>query len=414
MKIIFIVAIYPPEREPSAVMAKEIAEHLRDLGHDVTIICPFPNRPKGKIFPEFRRSPKQVFDENGVKVIRVGTWLLGPDRKLRDRIMEGFSFGLSSSVALLLDGPCDVLLLESWPIFGQLPAVLTAKSFGIPVVNYIKDIYPDAAIAAGIVAKSSISARILEKLDSLICNICVQNVLISEGMEDIYTKKRGMLKDKFTICWDWLDLSEMKPINAGDSWRREMGLSPEDFVCMYAGTFGLASGVSTLLDVADLVREREQIKIVCIGDGVLREKLQREKIRRNLCNFLVLPFQPRERVPEVQCSADVMILTSSPEMGSSSIPSKFITYLAIGNPTICAVARTSDIGRTVEENDIGRVVKPGVPNELAAAILELEQMEKKKRMEIGARARHVALSRYSIETALENITEILCRAAQKQ
>ena len=414
MKIAFIVAIYPPEREPSAVMAKEIAEHLTSLGHDVTIICPFPNRPKGQIFEGFKRSLKRAFDEDGVRVIRVGTWLLGPERKLLDRVLEGVTFGVASSIVLLLDRRCDVLLLESWPIFGQLPAALAAKAFGIPAVNYIKDIFPDAAVAAGILEKDSLLGRVFERVDSFICNSCVQNVVISEGMEDIFVKKRGLAQDKFTICWDWLDLSSMKPVDAGSKWREEVGLEAEHFVCMYAGTFGLASGVEVLLDVAERVRERERVRVVCIGDGVLREKLAAEKEKRGLDNFLVLPFQPRERVPEVQSSADAMILTSSPEMGLSSIPSKFITYLAMGNPAICSVAEASDIGRTVTGQEIGRVVTPGDADELAAAILDLEQIDVKELTAMGERARHVALSRYSIESALESITSILESAARRR
>ncbi len=414
MKISFIVAIYPPEREPSSVMAKEIAEYLKGLGHDVTIICPFPNRPKGEVFEGFERSFRQVFDEDGVRVIRVGTWLLGPERKIFDRVMEGCTFGVASSLVLLLDRRCDVLLSESWPIFGQFPTALAAKIFGIPVVNYIKDIFPEAAIAAGILRKGSFTARLFEKIDSFICNSAVQNVVISEGMEDVFTKGRGLSKDKFTICWDWLDLSAMKPVDVGASWRNEVGLDADDFVCMYAGTFGLASGVEVLLDVAERVRERKRVRIVCIGDGVLKEKLEEEKEKRGLDNFLVLPFQPRERVPEVQSSADAMILTSSPEMGLSSIPSKFITYLAMGNPTICSVAEASDIGRTVLGQEIGLVVPPGDANALAEAILELETLDDDELKSMGERARSVALSRYSIESALESITEILRKAARRQ
>jgi glycosyltransferase involved in cell wall biosynthesis len=183
---------------------------------------------------------------------------------------------------------------------------------------------------------------------------------------------------------------------------------------MYAGTFGLASGVEILLDVAESVKERHRIRIVCIGDGVRRKELLAEKERRSLTNFLVLPFQPRERLSEVQSSADVMILTSSPDMGLSSIPSKFITYLAVGKPVICSIDAASDIGKTVTEQNLGRVVAPGNAKTLADAIVDLEQMEARLLVEMGERARQVALSRYSADSALKKIVGILSQAAQKQ
>jgi colanic acid biosynthesis glycosyl transferase WcaI len=411
MNIMFIVALYPPEGEPTAVMAKQISEHLVSRGHSVTVVCPFPNRPHGEIYPGYKRRWMSVSSEKGVRVIRVMTWLIGRKRTFINRFLENVSFGLTSSLKVLGNRP-DLIFLETWPIFAQVPVMSCAKLFNIPVINYIKDIYPEAAIAGGIISPDSLVSKILKYTDTAICKNSWQNIVISNTMYDYYIKSRGVDSSKMRIFWDWLDLSFIHPVQAGSAWRREVGLNESDFVCMFSGTMGHASGVDILVDTAGLLREYKKIKIVCIGEGVLKEHIISEKARRKLDNLLVLPFQPRERICEVQASSDVLLLTASPAMGTSSVPSKFITYIAVGKPVICGAGQDSDLSQIVNSKKIGISVLPGSAELMANAIRQMMEMDAQGRLEMGQRARAVALEKYSIETAMKELTMLINEAEE--
>jgi colanic acid biosynthesis glycosyl transferase WcaI len=411
MNIMFIVAVYPPEGEPTAVMAKQIAEHLVSQGHSVTVVCPFPNRPHGEIYHGYKRRWASVADEKGVRVIRVLTWLIGRKRTSINRFMENISFGITSSLKVLSKRP-DLILLETWPIFAQIPVMFYAKLFGIPVINYIKDIYPEAAIAGGVISSDSIVTKMLKYMDTAVCRKSWQNLVISNTMSDHYIKNRGIDSSKMRILWDWLDLSSIYPFQGDSRWRSEVGINDSDFVCMFSGTMGHASGADILVDAADLLREYKKIKIVCIGEGVLKERIISEKAKRKLDNLLVLPFQPRERVSEVQSSSDVLLLTSSPAMGTSSVPSKFITYIAIGKPVICGAGQNSDLSQIVNSKKLGISVLPGSAELLANAIRQIMEMDPQERLEMGRRARAVALDKHSIETAMKEVT-VLINEAEK-
>jgi colanic acid biosynthesis glycosyl transferase WcaI len=129
---------------------------------------------------------------------------------------------------------------------------------------------------------------------------------------------------------------------------------------MFAGTLGLASRADILVEVARAFGPADQIRVVCIGEGILKKEMERAAASDGLPRLLLLPFQPRHRVAEVQSSADVMLLTSSPEMGTSSIPSKLITYLAVGKPVICSVTADADIAHLVTGHQIAVVeLQPG-------------------------------------------------------
>jgi colanic acid biosynthesis glycosyl transferase WcaI len=411
MNIMFIVAVYPPEGEPTAVMAKQIAENLVSKGHLVTVVCPFPNRPHGEIYPGYKRRWTSVTNENGVRVIRVLTWLIDRKRTFINRFLENISFGITSSLKVLGNRP-DLILLETWPIFAQVPVMFYTKLFSIPVINYIKDIYPEVAVAGGIMSPDSLITKTLKYIDTAICRNSWQNIVISNTMYDYYIKNRGVDSSKVRILWDWLDLSFIHPVQVDGSWRREVGINESDFVCMFSGTMGNASGADILVDTADLLKEHKKIKIVCIGEGVLKERIISEKAKRKLDNLLVLPFQPRERVSEVQSSSDVLLLTASPAMGTSSVPSKFITYIAIGKPVICGAGKDTDLSKIVNTNKLGISVPPGSAELLANAIRQMMEMDAQERLEMGQRARIIALEKYSIQNAMKELNILINEAKE--
>jgi len=409
MRIAFVVAVFPPEPEPASVMAGELVNEWARAGHDVNVICPLPNRPGGEVYPEyrgFRKRPRTVFTENGARVARVWSWFIGRKRRHINRMLENLSFGVTSSLALLGMRRPDLILMETWPIMGQLLVASAGFLRRVPVINYIQDVYPEAASAAGVFDKGTVSERMLRRLDRLVCRAAARNIVIAEGMRDLMVERRKIREERFVVIPNWLDLEKIKPFEGENTWRCDVGIPEGEFVCMFAGTMGLASNVDILIDVADRLRGLEGIRIVCVGEGLLKSGMEREIERRNLTNISLLPFQPRERVAEVHSSADVLLVTSSPRMGFSSLPSKLIAYLAVGKPVICAVSERSDLAKLVEHSGIGMVAEPGSADAIAAAVIALKSAGKIRLDEMGQRARAVALERYSLRMALERFDRL--------
>ncbi len=407
MRITFVAHVFPPEPDPTAVMADELVRGWEEAGHDVVVISPFPNRPIGVVYQGFRRKLVERSTHSRSRLFRVPTWLIGRKRKARDRILENASFGITSAIACAFTRRPDVLVLESWPILAYLPVLAVARARGIPVINYVQDVYPEAAIAGGIIGPDSAPARVLLALHRWVCRVSAANVVISEGMAEMLAATRGLPRERFTVVPNWLDLSTIRPHRGESTFRSENGIGAADFVCMFAGTLGIASGVDVLVEVAELLRDEPGVRLVCVGEGLLKEKMAIAIERRGLANLQLLPFQPRERVSEVQSAADVMLLTTSPEMGVSSVPSKLVTYLAVGRPVICAADPDSDIARLVEGEALGATCAPGDAASLAAAIRRLAALSRAELEAMGTRSRATALRSYSREAALAAFAPLL-------
>jgi glycosyltransferase involved in cell wall biosynthesis len=405
MKVTFIVCVFPPEREPSAVMAAELAGTLSQQ-HEIRVICPLPNRPHGVLFPGFKRRWKDTSNDGPIRVERVWTWFASAKGPLWGRVLEGLSFGFTAAWQVLIGPRADVILLETWPLTGQVPVALAAICRRIPVLNYVKDLYPEAAIAAGLMGSKSVLARLLRGVDAWICRTAACNIAISAQMAGVLLA-RCRRPPRVAVIRDWIDTRVVAPSLAVESWRLEVGLSPEDFVCMFAGTMGRASGVELLAEVADRLRNQDGVKIVCIGDGPGKERLQSERMLRNLSNLYLFPFVPREDVPRVQSAADAMLLTVARGVETSSVPSKVITYWAMGKPVIASVQRNSDIAETILTQGLGEVVSPGDARGLAEAIGRMKDAGEAKRTEIGTRARTLAERDYSVQRGATEFGRLL-------
>jgi colanic acid biosynthesis glycosyl transferase WcaI len=401
MRIALISAVFPPEPEPSSVMAAELVAAWGRAGHHVTVISPVPNRPQGRVYPGFeRRLWKSSTAFEGARCLRIRSWLIGEQRRATDRILENLTFGLGSAAALLVQSRPDVVVVETWPILAAATVIGQCVLRGIPVVNYIKDIFPEAATAAGLLSADSPVASALMRLDRWVCHRAAVNVVISERAAAYLVRSRRLPPAKVHAIPDWLDLTAIAPTDGGPAWRRQVGLDLGERVFMFAGTMGHASRVDILIEVANRLRRQRQIRLVCVGQGVLKPSMAREIERLGLTNLTLLPFQPRERVPDMQSAADAMLLTTSAEMGFSSVPNKLITYLAMGKPVICAAPPETDAAALVREHDLGVVVPPENPTMLAEAIEWMAGQDPARLAATGRRARSIALERYSLPSAL--------------
>ena len=197
-----------------------------------------------------------------------------------------------------------------------------------------------------------------------------------------------------TVAPFWLDENRISPADRVNSWRQAHGIAPEKFVALYAGTIGLVSGADILVEVAAQLRHRDDILLLCVGEGLVKDRMEARAKERGLGNIRFLPFQPTEVVHLVQATADVGLVTLLPEAGASSMPSKLLGYLAAGRPVIASVREDSAPAQAILAGRCGRVVPCQDPQALAQAIVSAAG-DPTWRQEAGRNARDYFLRTYS-------------------
>lgn len=408
MKVLIICHVYPPEHAPAGVMTSELAASLSERGHEVTIVTGWPNHPAGILFPGWRARWRAVErDRRGFTVVRCGH-SIHPRAATAWRLWYYLSFALSTFIGAVLVGRVDALLCLSTPVFGGWTAWAVARLRRARFVYAIYDLHPESAANAGLIRRG-IAYGILRAIDSMLCRWSDAIITLGAGLRREIVA-RGVEAERVYVVPLWLDGGKIAPAPRVNAWRAAHGIPPEQTVALYAGTIGYVSGAEMLIETAARLAPRDDILLLCVGDGPVKDRLIAVADANGLRNIRFLPFQPDAVLQDVQATADVGLVTLLPEAGRTSVPSKVLGYLAAGRPVLASVAEESDTAAMVRAGDCGIVTPPQDAAALADAIRAMADDPIRCRV-VGERAREFFLREYDQRACIGAYERILAGSA---
>jgi len=367
MKVLITAKVFPPEMPAAAVLTRELAQEIGRHGGQVTVVTGYPHHPGGRLFPGFRKQWSQIEEQDGYRLVR-GWHIIHPSPAILVRALimgsKCASFLVSARHALK---PDVVISFEGYPLIGPLTSALIAWRYGAKLVSVIYDIHPDIAIELGKV-RNPLLIKALRKVEKLTYRWSDRVAVLSESFRQNLINKKGVSPEKIAVVPVWLDEADIVPQSRDNAWRREMGISLEKFVVLYAGTIGLVSGAEVILAAARSLKSMPDILFLLVGGGYAKDQVEVEARQLGLTNIRMLPFQPRERLSELQATADVSLVTLAPERGRTSVPSKVLGYMAAGRPIVASVDMDCDTADMIREAGCGLVVPPGRGEAIAQAV----------------------------------------------
>lgn len=365
MRVLITTQVFPPEVHPTAVMVKELATALAGRGYEVTVAAGLPHHPYGRLYPGYEAQWLKTENENGFQVVR-GWHLISPNPALFSRALV-----MASQCAAYFWGVMnrpEVVISYGPPLIGPLASAIIARSCGAKLIIIIYDIYPDILVESGHLQNSFLITA-LGKLERLSYQLSDRIGVLSEGFRYTLIEEKEVPAEKVTVIPVWLDAQDIVPKPRDNLWCREMGIGPEKFVVLYAGTIGLVSGAEVVVEAAKNLQSYEDILFLFVGSGHARDRVEAEARKAGLRNMRFLPFQPRERLSEVQATADISLVTLAPGRGKTSVPSKVLGYMAAGRPVLAAVDAECDTADMIKRAECGVVVPPGNAKVIREAIL---------------------------------------------
>jgi colanic acid biosynthesis glycosyl transferase WcaI len=403
MNVLITTQVYPPEIHPSALMVAQLARFLAARGHDVTVACGQPHHPTGRLPSGWSRRLLRREDDRGVRVLR-GWHAVSSSRRIGVRGLVWLSQALGTACAAVRAPPPHVVVNYGPPLVGPLFGAALARARRARLLSVVYDIYPDVAVDGGSV-KNGLVIAVAGRAERAQYRLSDRILVLSEGFRRRLEGK-GVDPQKIVTIPVWLEADEITPRDRDTAWRRRHGIGPETQVVLYAGTIGLVSGGHVVIEAAERLRDRREILFLFVGDGQLRDALERAAKAARLPGVRFLPFQPREELADVQASADVSLVTLAPGRGRTSVPSKVLGYLAAARPVVASVDADCDTAETIRAARCGLVVPPGDPGPLAAA-LEALLADGSRRGDMGARGRLAFERDFGAEGALRRYAEVL-------
>jgi glycosyltransferase involved in cell wall biosynthesis len=151
--------------------------------------------------------------------------------------------------------------------------------------------------------------------------------------------------------------------------RRELALAGK-FVAIYAGIFGLAQGLETILEAALILKNNPSLHFILIGDGPRKQEIIALSNRYNLPNFSLLPELPRESIPGYLSAADISIIPlRKVEIFKGALPSKIFDAWACSRPVLISI--DGEAREMVENINGGVFIPPENPKIMAESLLKL-------------------------------------------
>jgi glycosyltransferase involved in cell wall biosynthesis len=177
---------------------------------------------------------------------------------------------------------------------------------------------------------------------------------------------RGVREENIELIYNGIDPTMFKPREPDRELLARHGLDGY-FTVAYVGTLGLAHGLTLLVDVAERMKDRPNLRFVLIGDGADREKLEQDIVRRGLNNIVMLGLQPREAMPHWIASIDLLlVMLRDLPVFETVIPSKIFEFLAQERPVV--LAAKGEIRRMMEEANGALVIDPEIEDQMVSAI----------------------------------------------
>ncbi len=396
MRVLIYSYNYYPEPIGIAPLMTELAEGLAKRGHEVRVITGMPNYPQRQIYEGYRGKLYSTEERNGVTIQRCYVWVK-PKPNFIDRVLLDSSFVVTSFFQALRGWRPDLILLTVPPLPVAVPAALLSWFYSCPIVLNVQDILPEAAVHVGLI-KNKAMIRVLESLEKFAYKTAHTISVIADGFVENLEQK-GVPSSKIACIPNWVDVNFIRPLPKEDNAFRKANNLAGKFVVSYSGNIALTQGLETVVEAAAQLRHIPEIAFVIVGEGKAIDQL---KELCNACgadNVVLLPFQPREKLPEMLAAADVGLIVQKRNVVSFNMPSKTQVLLASGRPVIASVPSTGSAAKAIEKSHGGIVVEPEDPTALAVEILELYKNPEKAEL-LGKMGRQYAIERYSFDQAL--------------
>ena len=365
MNVLLLTAEFPPEVRSAALLMGELADTLAERGHNVTVITALEaNDPRRKETSWL----KPVEEQRGsVRVLRIPT--LAVHRTLAAAIFRGAGQilnALAYLVTALSLHDIDVSLAYSPPLPLGIVGSILHRLRGIPHVLNVQDLVPQYAIDLGIL-KNPALIRVLKWVEKTTYKH-VQRITVHSRGNAEYMAREGVPAAKVGIVPNWVDTRTIRPSSRETEYRKANGLEGK-FVVLFAGALGFAQDVDTIVEAGKFLKDRDDIVVLIVGDGVEKARLAEKARALGLANVRFMPVVSAKQYPEVVASADLCLATLQKSLQCPVVPSKLLGYMAAGRPVVACFPEGGDAPRVIHEADSGINVPAGEPEQLAQAIL---------------------------------------------
>ena len=365
MNFLIITQYYPPEVGAAATRWSEYSDIIISRGHSLTILCELPNYPSGKISEGY---PKYWFYEEPqtserLRIIRVPVWANARKTTIQ-RLGFFTSFMMTACLRSAFLPRYDYIIVSSPPLFVGLVASFLRIFKRAKYILDLRDIWPESAHVLGEI-RSNIMLSFGRLLERIVYRSADLFFLAVPGFSEYLNQKHPAHrhKKKFELMNGVSESFSKMIVEQLDEVTQN-----KKFTVLFSGNIGLAQGLETILDAAEILINND-VEFIIIGDGAKRDELISLATANKISNVKFLSSMPRDSLVRHILGAHVCLvpLIKSP-LFLNAIPSKMLEYMAASKPVIVGIQ--GEVENILTRSNGGVSIEPESATELSATILE--------------------------------------------
>ena len=346
-RILVLYHFLPPDDVVSAQVFGGLCEGLAARGWDVVA------RPSNRSCHDPRARHPRLETWRGVTLRRVSRPAF-PQSSSEGRILNSLFVTAAWSLEALRPGTrFDAVLVGTDPIL-SVSALRAWKLFrpSVKRAHWAFDVYPDAAVADGLLRPGSLAARLLSRVAAAGVRSAQLVADLGSCMRDLLPASPSARRETFP---PWALVEPPAPLEADPAERRAL-FGDARLGVLYSGSFGRAHSFIELLALARRLR----------GTGIRfafsvrgnRESDLRAAVTAADENVSFAPFVPEGDLSRRLGAADVHAVSLRPEWTGTVVPSKFQAALAAGRPVLFAGSPEAAPARWIAGHGLGFTLTP--------------------------------------------------------
>jgi len=274
-----------------------------------------------------------------------------------------------------------------------------------PVTLWVLDLWPDTLAALGVVRSKKLLGM-LSRMVRFIYDRCaivlVQSRAFVPAVMQHSSRADAAQRTRYFPSW----AEPMDPLEAVEP-APELERRPDLFTVVFTGNVGEAQDFPAVLDAAERLKGRSDIRWVVVGDGRASQWVEDEVMRRGLGDRVLLVGRfPLERMPSFLRHADALLVSLRADpVFAMTIPGKVQSYLQAGVPVVAML--DGEGARVIEESGAGLTCAAGDSEGLAGAVLKLAALSEEERTTMGRRGVTYAAREFEREELISRLEAAL-------
>lgn len=401
MRLLYFHQHFSTREGSTGTRSYEFARRLVARGHQITMVCGSAATGKTGLSGPFVSGIRRG-RVDGIDVIEVEVPYSNRLGFVR-RATAFLSFAFRS-MRIALSEPCDLVFATSTPLTAAIPGIAAAWLRRRRFVFEVRDLWPELPKAMGVITNPIVLGA-MSALEWLAYRSATACVALSPGIAE-GIRRRSKPSTPVHVIPNGCDNDLFGAATAG-LWRPAQ-VATTDLLAIFPGAHGIANGLDAVLDAAKVLlkRGRTDIKILLVGDGMMKLHLVERARDEGISNVVFLDPVTKTRLASLLHAADLglMTLQNVPEFYRGTSPNKFFDFIAAGKPVINNYPGW--LADMISSRRCGLVVPPDDAEAFAGA-LEYACAHREEVLRMGRAARQLAREEFDRDLLANQFCNLL-------